>query len=72
MARKIKKVIKIEKRNFTLDQRVFNDTYGGGNVIFSGKGRNGSENYGIKFDNGGPQGWASRATHDIADLVAVV
>jgi hypothetical protein len=59
------------EKNFAVGQRVFNDTYGGGVITDRSYGRNGSENYGVKFDNGGPQGWASKSTHDVADLVPV-
>lgn len=56
---------------FKLDQKVFSEDYGVGTVIFAGRSRRGTEQYGIKFDNGGPQGWAESATNDIDSLVVI-
>ena len=54
-------------KHFSLGQKVYSEVYGTGMVIWVGP----HDNYGVKFDKGGPQGWADRATFDIADLVAV-
>jgi hypothetical protein len=56
---------------FSLGQKVFSEDYGVGTVIFSNKSRRGTEQYGIKFENGGPQGWAENATNDVDSLMAV-
>jgi hypothetical protein len=56
---------------FSLGQKVFSEDYGMGTVIFSSKSRRGTEQYGIEFENGGPQGWAENATNDINSLMAV-
>lgn len=56
---------------FRIGQRVYNEVYGAGTVIAFDWSRRGTEQYGIKFDNGGPQGWAENATNDIDTLVAV-
>lgn len=56
---------------FKLEQRVYSEVYGAGTVIHAGRSRRGTEQYGIKFDKGGPQGWAENATHDVNDLVAI-
>lgn len=53
---------------FSIGQKVYSEVYGVGVVIFVGLSRRRTEQYGIKFDNGGPQGWAENATNDIADL----
>lgn len=55
-------------KKFDLENRVYNKRYGAGTVIWKGFGRNWSLNLGVKFDEGGPQGWADKATNDIADL----
>lgn len=52
------------KDKFDLGNRVISEKHGAGTIIWKGS----SENYGVKFDNGGPQGWADKATNDIADL----
>jgi len=57
----------VNRDKFDLDNRVYSKVYGAGAIIWKGP-RN---NYGIKFDKGGPQGWADKATHDIADLELV-
>lgn len=54
-----------------MGQRVYSEDFGAGIVIHSQYSRRGTEQYGIKFDNGGPQGWAENATNDVADLVVV-
>lgn len=56
---------------FKLGQKVYSEVYGAGVVIFVGYSRRGSEQYGIKFTKGGPQGWAENSTNDIKDLVTV-
>ena len=56
---------------FKHGQRVYSETYGAGTVINSWYSRRGTEQYGIKFDGGGPQGWAENATNDVADLVVI-
>lgn len=56
---------------FKVNQPVKHETYGVGVVIDSWLSKRGSENYAVKFDNGGPQGWAENATHDISELTAV-
>ena len=57
----------MNKDKFGLGNRVYSKVYGVGTVIWKGP----KENYGVKFDKGGPQGWAVKATHDIADLELV-
>jgi hypothetical protein len=56
---------------FSLGQKVFSEVYGAGTVIHATYSRRGTEQYGVKFDNGGPQGWAENATNDIDSLAAV-
>jgi hypothetical protein len=56
---------------FKYGQRVYSEVYGAGTVIYLGYSRRGTEQYGIKFDNGGPQGWAENATNDVADLQVI-
>ncbi|HXQ38130.1 MAG TPA: hypothetical protein VN843_29265 [Anaerolineales bacterium] len=56
---------------FSQNQRVYSEVYGAGTVIHADYSRRGTEQYGIKFDNGGPQGWAENATNDIDNLVAI-
>ena len=56
---------------FSLGQKVYSEVYGVGTVIHKSYSRRGTEQYGIVFEKGGPQGWAKNATHDIDDLVAV-
>jgi hypothetical protein len=61
----------MKSEKFRQGQKVYSEVYGTGVVIWKGYGRKGSENYGIVFEKGGPQGWADKANFDIADLVAV-
>lgn len=56
---------------FRQGQRVYSEVYGAGTVIHFEYSRRGTEQYGIKFDNGGPQGWAENATNDVEDLVVI-
>lgn len=55
---------------FAIGEEVVSKKYGTGIVIASGYSRSGSVQYGIKFYNGGPQGWAEKSTHDPNDLVS--
>jgi hypothetical protein len=57
--------------NLGLGQRIVNKKYGKGTIISKIRSRRGSWNYGVRFDNGGPQGWAEKATHDVKDLKAL-
>ena len=57
----------MKKDKFDLGNRVYSEVHGSGTIIWKGP----KDNYGVKFDKGGPQGWADRATNDIADLVLV-
>lgn len=62
-------------------QRVYNETYGAGTVfdarIDPRTVKEGVEDSGgikllaVRFDKGGPQGWAKNATHDVADLQVI-
>lgn len=55
------------KDKFGFGNRVHSEKYGTGTVIWKGP----NNNYGVKFDKGGPQGWADKATNDIDDLKLV-
>ncbi len=63
--------MKFKTDKFAIGQKVYHETFGAGVIIEKSYSRRGTENYGVKFDKGGPQGWADKASHDIADLVAV-
>lgn len=56
---------------FKMGQTVYSEVYGKGVVVHAARSRRGTEQYGIVFEKGGPQGWAENATNDVADLVAV-
>jgi hypothetical protein len=49
--------------------KVRHSVYGEGIVLDAWRGDSGSENYAIKFSNGGPLGWADRSTNDPKTLV---
>lgn len=51
---------------FHKGQRVRHPKYGVGTVIDII-----SRGYAVKFDKGGPQGWAENATNDVADLQVI-
>jgi hypothetical protein len=55
----------------SIGQKVFHEKYGLGTVIDAWTGRKSSENYAVKFDKGGPQGFAEGSTHEPAELKAV-
>lgn len=53
---------------FKVGEAVNHDTYGRGIVIDAWRSPRGSENYAIRFDTGGPQGFAQNSTNDVDDL----
>lgn len=61
----------MKKLRFGVGQIVKSDKYGRGIVTAAYFGAGGSENYAVKFDKGGPQGWATRATNDVESLTVV-
>jgi len=54
-----------------VNSRVRHSKYGLGTVVDVWRSRIRTTNAAVKFDKGGPLGWADKATHDIKDLVAV-
>jgi hypothetical protein len=58
-------------QKFSLGQLVSHKKFGIGTVVSFERGANQSQNYGIKFEGGGPQGWADRSTNDISQLIGV-
>lgn len=51
---------------FSKGQRVRHPKYGVGTVIdIIPRG------YAVKFDNGGPQGWAEKSNHEVEELEAI-
>ena len=65
MAKKSKRLI-----NLSVDQRVSHPKYGLGTVTEIWRSGAGTNNYAIKFDKGGPVGFADRANNSIRDLVS--
>jgi hypothetical protein len=51
--------------------RVKHPKYGPGTVTDTWRSRLRTTNASVKFDSGGPLGWADKATHDIKDLMVV-
>jgi hypothetical protein len=41
-------------------------------VLNPRRSRTGAENYAVKFDKGGPMGWAENSSNDISQLIPVV
>jgi hypothetical protein len=66
MAKKIKKVI-----NLSINNRVKHPKWGLGTVTEIWRSGASTNNYAIKFDKGGPVGFADRANNTIRDLEAV-
>lgn len=56
---------------FKMGQTVYSEVYGKGVVVHSYRSRRGTEQYGIVFEKGGPQGWAENATNDVEDLQVI-
>ena len=54
-----------------IDTRIKHPKYGLGTVTDAWRSRRGSTNLSVKFDKGGPVGFAEKATHDIKDLKIV-
>jgi hypothetical protein len=54
-----------------VSQRIKHPKYGLGTVTDVWRSRRGSINVSVKFDKGGPLGFADRATNDIKDLKVV-
>lgn len=54
--------------HFAVNTAVYHPTYGDGVVTFVNPRR--IENIAVKFENGGPQGFANDATNNTADLYA--
>jgi hypothetical protein len=54
-----------------VSQRIKHPKYGLGTVTDVWRSRRGSTNLAVKFDKGGPVGFAEKATHDIKDLKVV-
>jgi hypothetical protein len=55
-----------EGMTFKVGQKVHHDVYGTGIVLDAWAGK--VENYAIRFEKGGPLGWAERSTNDVKDL----
>jgi RNA polymerase-interacting CarD/CdnL/TRCF family regulator len=61
---------------FKVNDRIKHPVYGLGTIVDSWPGRDRfsnkeSENYAVRFDEGGPLGFATNATNDVKDLKAV-
>ncbi len=54
-----------------IGQTILHQKYGRGTVTDVWRSRRGSTNLSVKFDKGGPVGFAEKATHDIKDLKVV-
>lgn len=52
----------------SINDRVNHPKHGKGTITAAWRGAKKSENYAVKFDKGGPVGFAQRATND-ADLL---
>lgn len=57
---------------FKMNVRVSHPVYGLGTITDGWYSKRGAENYAVKFDKGGPVGFAQNATNDVADLTEVV
>ena len=51
--------------------RTFHPVYGFGTITDGWYSKRGSENYAVKFDKGGPAGFAQNATNDANDLTEI-
>jgi hypothetical protein len=56
---------------FKINAIVTHPVWGRGIAIDHWPSRRGSEQYAVKFDKGGPMGFAQNATNDVADLTEV-
>ena len=53
-----------------IGQLVYHEKYGTGRILDAWHGKKKAENYAVKFEKGGPQGFAENATHDASELRA--
>jgi hypothetical protein len=64
-------MVREDQMTLKVGNKVFHEVYGTGTVedVWPGSGRN--YNYDIRFEKGGPRGWADDSTNDPKDLKLV-